>query len=112
MFGFPRNALAAIADAAHQRPERRKAFVEIWVIAFDHRHRRHCLAGDGLDLAPLPVFDVKRLRKLSSGVVKRRRQYDVFFNTQGFRGDFRKRLGDAFENIPVAPAFPKRVDRA
>ena len=112
MLGVPRNAFAAIADIGHERSKRGKAFVEIWVIALDHRHRRHGLAGNRFTFALLPVFDVNRCAS-SPGVSWSVGVSTTSFSTpRYFRRDFGKRLGDAFENLPVASAFPERVHSA
>ena len=111
MLGVPAHALAAIAELGHQRSERGETLVEVGIVALDHGHRRHGLAGDRIDLALLPVLDVERLRDLAGGVVQDRRQHHVLFDAEHFRRDLRERLGDALVDVPVVARLPDRIDR-
>ena len=61
--GVPGDALAAIADLAHQRAKGGEALVDIGVVALDDGHVRRRLAGDQIDLAALPVLNAKGLRQ-------------------------------------------------
>jgi coenzyme F420-reducing hydrogenase delta subunit len=74
VFGIPGDALAAVADLRHQRPERGKTLVEIGIVALDHCDCGHRPAGDGLHLAFLPFLDVERLRDFARRVVQDRGQ--------------------------------------
>ena len=85
--GFPGDALDAIAELVHQRAKRGEALVGVGIVALDHRHRRHGLAGNGGAFALLPVLDVERLRHLAGEVMHDRRQHDILFDAQHFRRD-------------------------
>ena len=82
VLGVPGHALAAVAELRHERAQRGEALVEVGVVALDHRHRRHGLAGDRLAFAALPVLHVERLRDLGRRVVHDGREHHVLLDAQ------------------------------
>ena len=112
VLGIPRDALAAIAELVHEGPERRKPVVEVWVVAFDHRHHWHGLAREGVNLALLPVLHVQRLGKFARRVVQDRHQHHVLLDAQHFRRHVGEFLRQALEDVPVTARIPGRVSSA
>ena len=107
----PAHAFAAVAELGHQRSERGEALVEVRIVALDDGDLRHRLAGNGGNLALLPVADGERLRDLAGGIVHDRGQHHVFFDAENFRRDLGKLLGDRLVDFPIALAFPHRIHR-
>ena len=108
--GVPGNALAAIADALHQRAERGEALVEVGVIALDHLDRRTRLAGNQLAFAPRPVLDADRLRQLVRGVVHERSEHHLLLDTQMADAHLTECLRQSLVDLPVAARLPGRID--
>ena len=111
VLGIPGDALAAVADLRHQRPQRGELLVGVRVVALDHGHRRRGLAGHQLAFAFLPFLDVERLRQLSRRVVHQRRQHQLLLHAQVADADLGELLGETLVDFPVVPRLPCRVHR-
>ena len=81
------------------------------VVALDHRHGGHGLAGDRLDLAFLPFAHQVRLAKFRRAVVHQRGQDGVLLLAEMTVAQRGEALGDAAEDRPVGAALPRRIHR-
>ena len=98
----PGDALAAVADLVHQRPQRSEALVHVRIVALDHRDLRRRLARDQVDLAAFPLLHVERLRELGRTVVHQRRQHDFALHSEVTHADLAEFLREALVDVPVA----------
>ena len=107
VLGVPADALAAVAELRHQRPERGEALVEVGIVALDHGDRRHGLAGDRLALALLPVLDVERPARSRPACRAWIGVSTTSFSTPSTSGATSENFfAIALVDLPVAPAPP------
>src|SRR5690606_40283229 len=100
--GDPRDALAAVADPRHQRPERGEARMRAGIVAFDDGDLRRRSARLQLAFAALPVAHLEGLRELGRRVVHHRREHDVALDTEMSDAQLAELLREALVDLPVA----------
>ena len=111
VLGVPGDALAAVAELVHQRPERGEALVEVGIVALDHRDCGMVLPGIG---SHSPRFQslTSRACASSAGVSCMSGVSTTSFSTPSTSGaTSRELLGDALVDLPVAARLPRRVHR-